>query len=83
MDISDARWEATDGRISWEASDILPIRPPHPSTSRHCVDLYCYNTDEKLDGLVNWWSDEWGNKGTGFFYGNELPYIYQAAVIFI
>jgi hypothetical protein len=83
MDISDAWWTAPDGRISWAAPDILPIRPPRPATSRHCVDLYCYNTDQKLDGLMNWWSDQWGNKGTAFFYGNELPYIYQAAVIFI
>jgi hypothetical protein len=83
MDISDAWWTAPDGRVSWSAPDILPLRPPHPATSRHCVDLYCYNTDEKLDGLVNSWSEAWDNKGTAFFYGNELPYIYQAAVIFI
>jgi hypothetical protein len=83
MDISDAWWTAPDGRVSWAAPDILPLRPPRPMTSRHCVDLYCYNTEEKLDGLWNSWSEAWGNKGTAFFYGNELPYIYQAAVIFI
>jgi hypothetical protein len=26
---------------------ILPLRPPRPSTSRHCIDFYCYNTEEK------------------------------------
>jgi len=60
------------------------IRPPHPATSRHCIDLYAYNDDAldgKLNGLMNWWSQDWGVKGTAFFYGNERPYIYQAAVI--
>jgi hypothetical protein len=57
MDISDAWWSAPDGRTSWDSSDILPLRPPAPATSRHCVDLYCYNTEQKLDGLMNWWSD--------------------------
>jgi len=70
-------------RISWEASDILPIRPPHPSTSRHCVDLYCYNTDEKLDGLVNWWSDEWGQQGTGLLLRQRTSLHLSGAVIFI
>lgn len=35
----------------------------------------------KLNGLMNWWSKDLGNKGTAFFYGDERPYIYQAAVI--
>jgi hypothetical protein len=83
MQISDAWWTAKDGRVSWAAEDILPLRPKTPS-SNHCVDLYAYNDaalEGKLDALMNWWSDQWGGKGAAFFYGNERPYIYQAAVI--
>lgn len=84
MQISDAWWTAPDGTSSWAASDILPLRPPKrndPTLSNHCIDLYCYNDSIPLDGIMNWWSDEWGNKGTAFFETNDLPYVYEAAVI--
>jgi hypothetical protein len=64
----------------------MALRPPRPATSRHCVDLYAYNdegVEGNLDALMNWWIDQWGVRGTGFFYGNERPYVYQAAVITI
>jgi hypothetical protein len=84
MDISDAWWTALDGTVTWEAAKISPIRPPHPATSRHCIDLYAYNdnaVEGKLNALMNWWSKDWASMGTAFFYGDERPFIYQAAVI--
>lgn len=84
LQVSDSWWTATDGLNSWTASDILPLRPPtqsNPSVSGHAINFYTYSQSINLIGLVNEWSTEWGNQGTGFFYPNYLPEIYEAWVI--
>jgi hypothetical protein len=60
---------------------LLPLVPNVPPTDRHCIDLYAFNDDSDLLALVNSWSDDWTNKGTAFMYKEEMPYIYEAAVI--
>ena len=80
MDISSAWWTDVDGNVTWEADKILPLRPGYDG-SRHCIDIYAANTGQSLGAICNWWSDQWGVKGTGFFETNDLPYIYEAAVI--
>ena len=83
MDIDSSWWTKNDGTISWVADDILPIRAPNPATSRHLVDLYAFNDDMKLLAGINSWSESWGAKGTFFYYSDEFPYIYEAAVLWI
>lgn len=80
--VSDWWWTAPNGATSWAMNDILPIRPPdatHPEVSGHCVAIYGYDTEYFY--FINWWSSEWGDKGHGWFGVNDLPFIYEAAVI--
>jgi hypothetical protein len=75
-------WTSPSGETSWAPTDILPLRPPAADSttkSGHCVVLYGY--DETYFYLVNWWSNEWGNKGYGYFGVNDIPTIWEAATI--
>lgn len=80
MDISTAWWSDTAGDVTWDADKIMPLRPGY-NGDRHCVDIYAANTGQSLGAIMNWWSINWGIKGTGFFETNDLPYIYEACVI--
>ncbi len=80
MDISKAWWTGADGAVTWDAVKILPLRPGYDG-NRHCVDIYAANTGISLDAIMNWWSDAWGLAGTAFFYSNDLPFVYEAAVL--
>lgn len=80
--VSDNWWKAPNGATSWAMNDILPIRPPStssPAVSGHCIALYGY--DDQYFYFMNWWSPEWGNKGHGWFAANDVPQIYEAAVV--
>lgn len=80
--VSDWWWTAPDGSTSWDATDILPIRPidaTHPEVSGHCVALYGY--DETYFYFMNWWSPRWGYQGHGWFGVNDVPEIYEAFVV--
>lgn len=82
MHIDENWWTSPSGEVSWSSGDVLPLRPPtpnSPSLSGHCVVLYGY--DETYFYLINWWSDQWGNRGYGYFGANDLPTIYEAATI--
>lgn len=79
-------WTSKSGTVTWNASDILPIRPPlthdpkiDPSLSGHLFVLYGY--DEQYFYFVNSFGDTWGEKGTGYFKMDEVPFIYEAAAI--
>lgn len=73
-------WTAPDGRISWAAADVLPLRTPVNSVGGH--EIYPYAFDEKNGRTIiifrNSWSTAWGNQGDGWFYLDEwLPYIVE------
>lgn len=79
-------WTNKSGTVTWSASEILPIRPPlthdpkiDPSLSGHLFVLYGY--DEQYFYFVNSFGDTWGEKGTGYFKVDEVPFIYEAAAI--
>lgn len=80
--VSDWWWTAPSGNASWQVNDILPIRPidaTHPQVSGHAVALYGYDTQYFY--FMNWWSPQWGDQGHGWFGINDVPEIYEAAVI--
>lgn len=51
---------------SWKASDILPLRKPKKIISGHAVSLYGYD-ENNLNHLRNSWSEEWADKGNGYY----------------
>lgn len=81
IDVDKNWWTATDGTISWAAADVLPIRPVNdPATkSGHAIVLYAY--DDTYFYFMNSWSIGWGDNGHGWFGINDLPNIYEAAVV--
>ena len=84
MDISDAWWTNNAGNGSWLARDILPIRPPKgmtdPTLSRHLILGTGYD-QTPFDFFRNSFGSGWGDNGNGYFATNDLPYLYEAAVI--
>lgn len=80
MDISSAWWTDVQGNVTWEADKICPLRPGFDG-NRPCVDIYAANTGDSLGAIMNWWSEQWGVKGTAFFETDDLPFIYEAAVL--
>lgn len=78
MKIGQEWWTAENGRVSWAADDILPLRPAATVVSGHAIALYAYGA---FNHLMNWWSYDWGYQGHGWFSSNDIPYIYQAAII--
>lgn len=73
FDLGEEWYTATDGRISWDKKDILPLRSPRWLISGHAVLLSGY---EIKDGTFKWkgrnsWSRAWGDDGNFFGY---LPY---------
>ena len=80
MDISSAWWTDVNGNVTWAADSILPLRPGYDG-SRHCIDIYSVNVSQGLMCPMNWWSDQWGLKGVGFFTIADNQFIYEAAVI--
>lgn len=77
--ISDKWWKP-----SYSAGDLLPIRPPNgfsdPTISGHLVTGFGYD-DTPQDYFRNEWSANWAAAGNGYFASNELPYVYEGAII--
>ncbi len=79
-------WTDKSGNVSWDSSDILPIRPPatrdasiDTSLGGHAFVLYGY--DEQYFYFVNSFGAEWASSGCGYFKADEVPYIYEAATM--
>ncbi len=79
IDISDHWWTP-----SWAASDILPIKPPHgmsdPTLGRHLICGFGYD-ETPFDYFRNSFGPTWGFAGNGWFGSDDIPYVYEAAVI--
>ena len=58
---------------SWNAADILPLRPPQSPVGGHFVLGYGY--DQSNIYFLNEWSSAWGNKGTGYFGSNYISFV--------
>jgi hypothetical protein len=74
-------WTAANGATSWNAEDILPIRPPATVIDSHFICVIPY--DQKNDRLwfPNTWSTEWGKNGWGYLQSNYAPFI-KAGIAF-
>lgn len=81
MRIGQEWWTGLNGISSWQAQDILPLRPPVNPTGGHEVFLYGYEevgNDTKFY-ILNSWSDQWGDHGKGYFMFNPWqPFLYEA-----
>lgn len=79
IQLSDSWWTP-----SWEASDILPLKPPKgphdPTLSSHLI-LGTGFDSKPYRYFDNSWSNKWGDKGSGYFGADDFPYVYEAAVI--
>lgn len=80
MEISARWWTDAAGNVTWDATKILPLYPAYDGNA-HCVVIYSANTADNVIGIQNSWSDQWANKGTGFFKPADLQFIYECAVI--
>lgn len=85
MQVGEEWWTAKDGRVSWAAVDVLPIRAPKLIVSGH--EVYLYGYEDVLENgvtrtkfyILNSWSEDWGNKGAGWFYFDEYsPWLIEA-----
>jgi uncharacterized protein YvpB len=76
IEIGNTFWTAQNGNTSWNAADILPLRPPQPVASGHAILAYGY--DENFIYFRNSWSTEWGNNGNGFFGADYIPFVQEA-----
>lgn len=56
-------WTAPNGTTSWDAKDVLPVRPPTVVTSGHQIAIYGY--DENFYYFANSFGNAWGNNGFG------------------
>lgn len=78
-------YTAKSGRKSWKAKDILPLRKPVEIVSGHAIFLYGYEDIENGDTMFhfrNSWSEEWGEKGNGFFTWSEYGSQIKEAITF-
>lgn len=80
-------WTAEDGKSSWAAKDIVPIRPPKNVVGGHEVFVYGYET-EKDTGRVkffirNSWSAAWAINGDNWFYHDEWVNRLDEAITFV
>ncbi|MDE2015936.1 MAG: hypothetical protein KGI72_05435 [Patescibacteria group bacterium] len=71
-------WTNAEGVNSWDAADILPVRPPAQIVSGHFIVAYGYNGLNIF--FRNSWSEKWGSNGNGFFGEDYLPFIQEAWV---
>ena len=71
-------YTAPNGVTSWQAKDILPLRPPSQVVSGHFI--YCPAHDGTNIIFPNQWSKGWGDKGWGYFGANYVPHIINGLV---
>lgn len=87
IQVDKGMYTARDGRISWAAADILPIREPvdQATLGGHEVMPYGFDTINGRTAIYffNSWSDAWGDKGNGWFWLDEyIAHIVQVISVF-
>lgn len=79
-------YTAKNGRRSWKAKDILPLRKPAVVISGHAIFLFGYEDLDNGDTLFhfrNSWGETWGNKGDGTFTWNEYGDQIKTAITYV
>ncbi len=79
--VGENTYTAPDGRISWDAKDLLPLRAPKNIEGGHimCISEYHGTTMGQVLRGPNSWSDRWGDKG--YFtmaFSTQQPYFTEA-----
>lgn len=69
-------WTDIFGFTTWAKDKILPLRPPEVVVSGHAILAYGY--DKNYIYFLNSWSDQWGDKGTGWFGKDYEPFLSEA-----
>lgn len=85
MNIGEEWWTDKKGNSSWTPQAILPLRAPRQIVSGHEVYLYGYEdtfADTKFY-ILNSFSAEWGDKGTGWFYWSEQKNFIREAITIV
>lgn len=75
MQIGKEWWTDVKGVPSWNALDVLPLRPPKSVVSGHAIfaDEYEIIGDSRLRiGFTNSWSELWADQGRGWFWYDEI-----------
>lgn len=82
MSVDQQWYTAPDGRISWAENDILPIRPPKQRINGHDVWLKGWDTvsGRTRFWFKNSWGPEWGRKGDGYFFFDEMKNHLEIAI---
>ena len=70
MPVGKEWWTSADGRISWNAKDILPIRHPIKVLSGHDITATGYEMENGRCKIFfrNEWGHLWANDDNGWFY---------------
>ena len=78
IDVS-ANWYTPD----WQYTGQFPLAPPntqYPKVGGHLICGNGWDTNTN-DWFRNSWSADWGQQGNGYFAQNDLPFVYEAAII--
>lgn len=75
-------WTAKDGRVSWDAADIDPLRNGR-ETSGHAIMMtqFDYTQEKAMQLLANTWGTSWATNGSCHIDWNNYP-MTEAWVIF-
>lgn len=69
------------GQTSWNAEDLFPLVPP-----KQVIDSHFFCLGGKFDAneihFANSWSEQWGDKGFGYFGKDYIPFIQNAIVFY-
>lgn len=73
LNLDKSWWTDKNGKFSYKAEDLFPLKPPTVSGSGHDTFAYKYET---IDGririwILNSWGPSWGINGTGYFWWDE------------
>jgi hypothetical protein len=68
-------YTSTSGEETWDAAEILPIRPPAKVIDSHFVLVAPYDEPNDRTWFINSSSPQWAQNGFGYFGWNYAPFI--------
>lgn len=82
--VGENTYTAADGRVSWSADDLLPLRAPKVIEGGHlmCLNEYEGLAGNQKDSGPNSWSKAWADNGYfNFTFGTQEKYFTEAWAI--
>lgn len=77
-------WTDANGKLAWDPTKILPLRPPAKVVSAHYVVVGAYEPDpsgKTRVWLINSFGQSWAQNGFAYFLDDYLPYIVGGVAI--